>query len=216
MLLAVTGVFLVCTLPGAINTIVSRLLPEYSRMGKQSNLYLTVSQVTYFLETFNSSVNFVIYMLFSRRFCHTYQEIFCRCTTSNLHLKTVRFVQPSGGLGAVGSRVRSRSSASARGSLQHEMHCMQYRPLPPPLFPTSSGAQRTRYLTNGFLRSSFDVDDVMLLNTQPSSRPVANGNGPARNGTCCVCRQKEGSTSRSRSRSRSHSHSSDSAAQQYS
>ena len=209
MLLTVSGVFLVCTLPGAVNTIVSRITANYSRLGAQGNLYQTLSLVTYFLETLNSSINFVIYMAFSRKFCHTYQEIFC-CRPSpwqpwQVSMRTVRFAP----------RVPC-SSSSLRSS--HEMHCMQYRPLPPPLYPTSSGAHRTRFIVNGSARSSFDVDDVQLINGhRPPSRAAANGSVPM-HGACCTCRQGNPSRShsRSRSRSQSQSHSGDSAAKQYS
>ena len=234
MLLTISGVFLVCTLPGAVNTIVSRITAHYSRLGAQGNLYQALALVTYFLETFNSSVNFVIYMAFSRKFCHTYQEIFC-CRPSPWQpwpgsVRTVRFAP------------RGAYSSTPRSS--HEMHCMQYRPLqtPTPLLYTpaaaaaaastssSGGTQRMRLLLNGSARSrsssSFDVDDKQLVplgkGHHPPARGLANGSVPI-HGACCTCRQGNPSRSRSqshsrssRSRSQSQSHSSESAAQQYS
>ncbi|XP_070200445.1 allatostatin-A receptor-like [Littorina saxatilis] len=207
MLLTVSVVFLVCTLPGALNTIVSRCTANYSRLGAEGNLYHALAIVTYFLETLNSSVNFVIYMAFSRKFCHIYQEIFC-CRNSPwqpwpMSLHTVRFAP------------RGPSSTSLHSS--HEMHCRQYRPLPKPLFPTSSGAQRVRLLNNGYTRQSLDMDDVNLINGNvPNRSPAsANGNLPV-HGACCTCHQANKAHSHSRSRSQSRSHSSDSAAQQYS
>nr|KAG5702897.1 hypothetical protein BaRGS_034670 [Batillaria attramentaria] len=203
MLVAVSGVFLVCTLPGAVNTIASRSIPDYCRLCPKSNLYQAISTVTFFLETLNSSVNFVIYMVFSRNFKRTYQEMFC-CQSprwqSLASTRTVRFVP------------RGPSNTSLASS--HEMHCMQYRP--PPLvaaYPKSSGAQRLRFLANGFVQSSFDVDDVQLITNSRHNSVVTNSTGQSRS-SCCSCHH--GNRSRSRSRSRSQSHSSDSAANQYS
>lgn len=200
MLLTVSGVFLLCTLPGAINTIVSRSVHSYSKLGQQKNLYQAVSTVTYFLETLNSSVNFIIYMAFSTKFCRTYQEIFC-CRPSPWHLlpaslRTVRFV-PRGG---------SKTSITAT----HELHFLKHRP-PHTLaypHPQSSGAQRLRFLGNGYLRSSFDMEEEPLQGRHAAAR-VPNGAGmPC--GSCCSCHRSR------RSRSQSQSHSSDSAANQYS
>ena len=169
MLLVVTFVFLICTLPGAVNTIISRLYSGYSRLGNQRNLYLTVSIVTYFMETLNSSVNFVIYMVFSRRFFHTYQEIFC-CRSSpwpswQVSLRTVRFAAPPGGQG--------RSSSSPRCYHDHQNHPRPHRPTPHPLAiaaTSSSSSQRPRYLPNGYSRSSFEIEDVKLINNHQSKR----------------------------------------------
>ena len=77
MLLTVSGIFLVCILPGALSSIASQIKTDYSRLGHQRNLYFCISNVTYFLETVNSSVNFIIYKAFSRKFCRTYRQIFC-------------------------------------------------------------------------------------------------------------------------------------------
>ncbi|CAL1530430.1 unnamed protein product, partial [Lymnaea stagnalis] len=77
MLLMVSLVFLICILPGAIHSIVNQIYKQYSRFGSQSNIYDVFGNITYFLETVNSSVNFVIYMAFSTKFCRTYKQIFC-------------------------------------------------------------------------------------------------------------------------------------------
>lgn len=79
MLLMVSLIFLICILPGAIHSIVNQFYTEYNRKASQSNIYNIFGNVTYFLETVNSSVNFVIYMAFSAKFCRTYKQIFC-CT----------------------------------------------------------------------------------------------------------------------------------------
>lgn len=196
MLLTVSGVFLVCTLPGALNTIVSRSMQEYSRLGRDSNLYFTISSVTYFLETLNSSVNFIIYMVFSTKFFRTYQEIFC-CRRTHWHLlqgslRRVRFVQ-------LGPSNTTLTSA-------HELQCLQCRLPGSYPFPNSSGAQRLR-----LVQSSLDLDEAKLIKVR-GSLSVLNGNGlrepPC--ATCCTCQRKR------KSRSQSRSHSSESAANQYS
>lgn len=77
MLLTVSFVFLVCILPGAVNSLVTHFVGTYNRLGKLRNLYMVISTVTYLLETINSSVNFIIYMAFSRKFRLLYKETFC-------------------------------------------------------------------------------------------------------------------------------------------
>lgn len=76
MLLVVSLVFLLCILPGAIHSIMSQIYTQYSRFGSQSNINAIFGNVTYFLETFNSSINFVIYMAYSSKFNRTYRQIF--------------------------------------------------------------------------------------------------------------------------------------------
>lgn len=77
MLLFVSCVFVVCILPGAVSSFISQIWTEYSRFGRARNLYHCVSYVAFFLETVNSSINFVIYMALSQKFWQTYKEIFC-------------------------------------------------------------------------------------------------------------------------------------------
>ena len=77
MLLTVSFIFLICILPGALNSIASHIWPNYSRLGKKKNLFTFVAAFTFLLETINSSVNFIIYMAMSRKFRLLYKEIFC-------------------------------------------------------------------------------------------------------------------------------------------
>ncbi|XP_033753504.1 allatostatin-A receptor-like [Pecten maximus] len=77
MLMIVTFLFAFCILPGAINSTASHIWREYSKFGKARNLKECISYITYFLETLNSSVNFLIYMALSKKFCVTYKETFC-------------------------------------------------------------------------------------------------------------------------------------------
>lgn len=76
MLLAVTFVFVFCILPGALSSIVTHIWPRFSRFGDLRNLYQCMLYVTFFLETANSAINFLIYMALSKKFCMTYKEIF--------------------------------------------------------------------------------------------------------------------------------------------
>ncbi|XP_045176872.2 galanin-like G-protein coupled receptor npr-9 [Mercenaria mercenaria] len=77
MLLIVSFVFLICILPGALNSLATHIWCSYNRLGKFRNLYMLISTVTFLLETINSSVNFIIYMVFSRKFKILYKETFC-------------------------------------------------------------------------------------------------------------------------------------------
>ncbi|XP_021349447.1 probable G-protein coupled receptor B0563.6 [Mizuhopecten yessoensis] len=77
MLMIVTFLFAACILPGALNSTATHIWTEYSKFGKARNLKECVSYITYFLETLNSSVNFLIYMALSKKFCVTYKETFC-------------------------------------------------------------------------------------------------------------------------------------------
>ncbi|XP_060082205.1 FMRFamide receptor-like [Ylistrum balloti] len=77
MLMIVTFLFAACILPGALNSTASHIWTEYSKFGKARNLKECISYITYFLETLNSSVNFLIYMALSKKFCVTYKEMFC-------------------------------------------------------------------------------------------------------------------------------------------
>lgn len=77
MLVIVAFVFLICILPGAVLSIATHIWPQYSPFGKNRNLYICISTITFLLETINSSVNFIIYMAFSRKFRLLYKEKFC-------------------------------------------------------------------------------------------------------------------------------------------
>ena len=77
MLVTVSMVFLVCILPGAVNSIATHVASSYSPVGKKRNLYMLISTITFLLETINSSVNFIIYMAMSKRFRLLYKEMFC-------------------------------------------------------------------------------------------------------------------------------------------
>ncbi|KAH3891794.1 hypothetical protein DPMN_015902 [Dreissena polymorpha] len=77
MLITVSTVFFCCILPGAINSIATHINRSYTPLGKYKNLYTCISTSTFFLETINSAVNFIIYMFMSRKFRLLYKEIFC-------------------------------------------------------------------------------------------------------------------------------------------
>lgn len=76
MLLVVSLTFLICILPGAINSLLQTIWKEYSRFGRSKNLQQCFSYVTFFLEVLNSSVNFIIYMALSSRFYIIFKKMF--------------------------------------------------------------------------------------------------------------------------------------------
>ncbi|XP_071100460.1 FMRFamide peptide receptor frpr-18-like [Haliotis cracherodii] len=127
MLLIVSFVFLICILPGALNSIASQIKQDYSRLGSNRNLFACISCVTYFLETVNSSINFIIYMAFSAKFCRTYQEIFCCIKPSAVPRSStreiIRFVRrplvSTGSSGSNGSR-EFRLSAMLTDQRRHQ------------------------------------------------------------------------------------------------
>lgn len=78
MLVIVAFVFVICILPGAVHSIATHIWPkQYTPYGRMKNLYVFISTITFLLETINSSVNFIIYMAFSRKFRLLYKEQFC-------------------------------------------------------------------------------------------------------------------------------------------
>lgn len=76
MLLVVSFTFLICILPGAINSLFQTTFKGYSRLGKSRNFQQSFSYVTFLLEAINSALNFLIYMALSARFYEIYKEIF--------------------------------------------------------------------------------------------------------------------------------------------
>ncbi|XP_063399503.1 probable G-protein coupled receptor B0563.6 [Mytilus trossulus] len=76
MLLVVTFTFIICILPGAINSLLQLAWKGYSRLGKSRNFQQLLSYITFLLEATNSALNFVIYMALSARFYAKYKEIF--------------------------------------------------------------------------------------------------------------------------------------------
>ncbi|KAK3102237.1 hypothetical protein FSP39_009823 [Pinctada imbricata] len=76
MLVTVCIVFIICLVPGAVHSLISHIWKDYNRFGKARNLFQLVSRITFFCETINSSVNFVIYMVMSQKFKRTYKDIF--------------------------------------------------------------------------------------------------------------------------------------------
>ena len=83
MLVTVCFVFLVCIVPGAIHSLISHTWKDYNPWGKAKNLFMLVFLVTYLLEIINSSVNFVIYMVMSKKFNKTFRTM-VSCTKQTL------------------------------------------------------------------------------------------------------------------------------------
>ncbi|XP_052797872.1 uncharacterized protein LOC128229972 [Mya arenaria] len=77
MLVTVSMVFLICIIPGALNSIATHVFRSYSPVGENKNLYMLISTIAFLLETINSSVNFIIYMAMSKRFRLMNKETLC-------------------------------------------------------------------------------------------------------------------------------------------
>lgn len=84
MLVTISLLFVLCTLPGAIQSILSHYMDGYTMNGQYRHVYQCVSYIIYFLETLSSSVNFLIYMVMSKKFSKTYKELFC-CIRNQMH-----------------------------------------------------------------------------------------------------------------------------------
>jgi len=78
MLIIVSFVFVTCILPGALHSIATHIWPRvYTPYGGMKNLYICISTATFLLETINSSMNFLIYIVCYRKFRQCYKEKFC-------------------------------------------------------------------------------------------------------------------------------------------
>ncbi|KAL8570984.1 hypothetical protein ACOMHN_037844 [Nucella lapillus] len=81
LLMTVVGVYIVCYFPRCVVLIANSLAPHSfnSLGGRYGNLFYVISALQLLLFAVNSSINFVIYMVMSRKFLHTYLRIFlCR------------------------------------------------------------------------------------------------------------------------------------------
>lgn len=76
MLLVVSFTFLICILPGAINSLLQTTWKGYSRLGRSKNFQQFLSYITFFLEVLNSAINFIIYMAMSAKFLNVFKEVF--------------------------------------------------------------------------------------------------------------------------------------------
>lgn len=79
MLLIIAGICLLCTAPGSIFLLVYRLVDGFELFGKYHNIFLVCSGISTLLTMINSSVNFIIYMVFNKQFADVYRRIFCEC-----------------------------------------------------------------------------------------------------------------------------------------
>lgn len=86
MLVTVSLLFVLCTLPGAIQSVLSHYLEGYTMTGQHRYVFQCFSYIIYSLETFSSSVNFLIYMVMSKKFSKTYKEMFC-CLKNQTHYR---------------------------------------------------------------------------------------------------------------------------------
>lgn len=70
-------IFIVCVLPGTILFLVMAYDTEFSFVGKYQNSFFVVWCVSFVLETINSSVNIIVYILMSSKFKVTLVTMFC-------------------------------------------------------------------------------------------------------------------------------------------
>lgn len=73
MLMAVAAVYIACYLPSCVTLVVNSIVPDFGSLGgRYTHLFYLVSALQLLLFACNSSVNFIIYMLMSRKFFKTY------------------------------------------------------------------------------------------------------------------------------------------------
>ena len=74
MLLIIAGICLLCTAPGSIFLLAYRLVDGFELFGKCHNIFLVRSGISTLLTMINSSVNFIIYMVFNKQFAEVYRR----------------------------------------------------------------------------------------------------------------------------------------------
>ncbi|XP_025084038.1 uncharacterized protein LOC112558064 [Pomacea canaliculata] len=73
MLMAVAAVYIACYLPSCVTLVINSIVPDFGSLGgRYTRLFYLVSALQLLLFACNSSVNFIIYMLMSRKFFKTY------------------------------------------------------------------------------------------------------------------------------------------------
>ncbi|KAL8570987.1 hypothetical protein ACOMHN_037847 [Nucella lapillus] len=80
MLMTVVSVYICMFIPGCIVGIANQVSPDFGSLGgRYNNLFNLVAAIQLFLYACNSSCNFIIYLLLSKKFYKTYLRVFlCR------------------------------------------------------------------------------------------------------------------------------------------
>lgn len=86
-LLCISFIFLACTIPGTCILIVTKYNADFRVAGRERHLFSVLLTISNILIAFNSSVNFLVYMICSSRFRKTFTETWRCCQISQLHKK---------------------------------------------------------------------------------------------------------------------------------
>ncbi|XP_055869032.1 neuromedin-U receptor 2-like [Biomphalaria glabrata] len=76
MIIAITTVFIVCNMPNNIIIMARMFKPEFSERGKYQFVFTLIHGMMYILETFNSSLNVLIFYKMSSKFKSEFNKIF--------------------------------------------------------------------------------------------------------------------------------------------
>ncbi|XP_064601404.1 probable G-protein coupled receptor frpr-1 [Liolophura sinensis] len=79
LLLCVSFIFLICTIPGTCVLIVTKYNTDFGLTGRERHLFDVLLTISFILVALNSSVNFIVYMICSSRFRKTFTETWRCC-----------------------------------------------------------------------------------------------------------------------------------------
>ncbi|KAK7474561.1 hypothetical protein BaRGS_00034206 [Batillaria attramentaria] len=83
MMVAIACIYIVCIIPGTISTLVRLFIPEFSLNDRYHNMFAVVYALDFTMLTFNSSVNFFVYLAMSSRFRQIFLSLVTRCCRSS-------------------------------------------------------------------------------------------------------------------------------------
>ncbi|XP_055955258.1 uncharacterized protein LOC126815177 [Patella vulgata] len=76
-LMTIVSIYIVCLLPGSIFLALSLIDKRFSPSGEFGNEFRVASSITTFLEVFNSSANFVVYVVMNKKFSNILVQMLC-------------------------------------------------------------------------------------------------------------------------------------------
>lgn len=80
MITLICTVFLVCNTPCILIIYLRFMVPEIANMGRYHNLFHVIYSIDFLLETFNSTINIVVYYTMSSRYKQEFNKLFSfRC-----------------------------------------------------------------------------------------------------------------------------------------
>ncbi|KAK6185246.1 hypothetical protein SNE40_007520 [Patella caerulea] len=77
MLMTIVSIYIVCLLPGSIFITLTLIDKRFSLRGQFQNEFRVVSSISAFLEVFNSSANFVVYIGMNKKFSNILVQMIC-------------------------------------------------------------------------------------------------------------------------------------------